>query len=237
MNYAGTEQTISVDGRRIRLSRFTRAMFREWLNWAAQQIPSPLATASDVLAMNLAEDLRTALLWELVRRTEDCGTMNDEAIQALWLSLQGRLYTLELLLNKYHFSEADVLAEKIADRYDVELLIQAASGKSPVDATQIVERYMIEKGLIPAPQAVAFNADGLPVVNNPDSVPADWAAIDRQIFQQLQITTAQVDELTLSEIANLLVEPSQVISTQMMREVMSRFPVDDQLSLALQIWT
>ena len=98
--HIGQEQTIKVNGRDWRLSRWTRAIWREWLEWAKKQIPDPVEECAKILD-KFPKDLQEKMVtWALEKKSRVLSLGSPE-VNALFDDPEGTCHLLYLLLKKH----------------------------------------------------------------------------------------------------------------------------------------
>src|SRR5262245_43027442 len=99
--HIGREQEIQALGRTWRLSRFTRALWAQFLEWARKVIPNPL----DVIKPHLKDftvEQQNLLVEKAGERALNHLQENGKDTQALLNSADGAAYLLYLLLQQHH---------------------------------------------------------------------------------------------------------------------------------------
>lgn len=200
MNHVGREQTIRLDGRAYRLSRFTRGLFRLWIEWAKTVVPDP-RDGLDAYLFRFPAHVQFRILEEVNAILDGRDDLTDPDLAALWQSEEGVGKAFCLLLEKFHWQEqAEPILEKAKAVYNLQELIVTASGRIGTPQSEIQEAFYVSHGLL---------SPSLPPSRRRKT---DWAEIDRELFKNAYITPAQVDELTLPELQAILVSDAQTDS-------------------------
>lgn len=181
------------------MSRYTRALFRRLVVWAGQNSPDPLATAEQVLSFNLTDEAATEVVAKAVDEAPTWRTLEDPYVGAMLASREADLQALILLLEKYHFDEAEEAALLIAQEHDLDVIMDVARGHFPGKQSVGVIHYLAQLGLEKQ--------------YDPEHIPYDWAQLDRDCFQAHGILPHELDELTLPEISALVRADSNPLDT------------------------
>lgn len=182
MNHIGQNQIVIIGGIKYRLSRFTRAKVRKWLDWAKGMLPNPIPGFN--VLNGFSPKLQELILDEALAILKARQDLNSPDILPLWNSEAG-LRQMFLLLAEPSFDES--LYPQVRANYDVRKLILKATGQTVPDEGDIQHAYLVELGLIEE--------------RTTPSKPIDWEDIDKNLFEQFHLTPAQIDEMTLTELS------------------------------------
>ncbi len=109
MSHIGKESWVEVSGQRYRLSRYTRELDAEFVKWALQQLPCPIAQARQDIEGFPAE-LQKIIVQEAIeaKRKREAGI--SDQIEDIRQSHKGLWKVLCLLFQRHHpeLSERDV---------------------------------------------------------------------------------------------------------------------------------
>lgn len=154
MQHLGTEVELEVSGQKYRLSRFSRKIVRQFIDWAQTVLPDPLAIVKDKLRdfpANIQEIMvRDALAQARMRRS-----VNNPEIQALMTTPEGGMKLLALMFQAHHPDLSETQVEEIyeacarehGEGYLERKLVQAA-GEMPVNEREAEREVMTEAGLL-----------------------------------------------------------------------------------------
>lgn len=160
MRHIGKETSVTINGKQYRLSRFTRKVLRDFLEWADKQLGDPLDAIKDKLA-GFPPNVQEYLVKDALERASLRRSINSPEVQALMATPEGIMKILSLLFQQHQpgLTDADVedlyetLVEEMGQHEAEEYLSNAiveASGRMPVDETQTERAFLQEKGLLPA---------------------------------------------------------------------------------------
>jgi hypothetical protein len=97
----GQEQSIEVNGKTYILSRLTRAIMSEFVQWAKSQLPNVLDVISERID-KFPKDLQELMVKEAVKNSRMQLDFYSDEIQLLMNSPDGLTKMTELLLRKHH---------------------------------------------------------------------------------------------------------------------------------------
>lgn len=135
--HVGQEATLSMDGRTYTLSRWTRGVWKEFIEWAKQFIPNPREVCDAELAQIPREqgELRAAKVKDALGRAVNYLRIGSPEVNAVLESVDGMTYLAYLLLRKNHETEAtEDLAYDLVTRNEVKDVMAAfakCAGKDP----------------------------------------------------------------------------------------------------------
>lgn len=188
MKHVGREQTVYAEDRAYRLSRFTRGLVRRWIEWAKSVLPDPCEGLGEYL-YRFPPAVQLRILEETNAILEAREDLDDPEMRFLWESEEGLRQMFFLMLEKHHWNERpEPVYEAVRQKHDLRELVLTASGSLPKTQREIQDAYYASLGWLPPP---------LPSKRKRRT---DWQDIDRELFKNFNITPAQIDELTLTEL-------------------------------------
>lgn len=155
MNHIGRETTVEVNGKKYRLSRFTRKILRSFLDWANVELGNPLDAIKDRLA-GFPPHLQEMIVKDALEQARLRRSVNSPEVQSLLATPQGSMKLLSLLFQQHHPELTDADVEAIYDACAtehgesyLEKKIVEASGQMPKDESEIEREALQEAGLLP----------------------------------------------------------------------------------------
>lgn len=140
--HVGREQTIEVDGRVWRVSRWTRAVWNEYLTWARGVLPDPVEVALKHLD-HVPEKLQAAWVRMALDKKTCYLSVSSPEVQSLLASLEGTVHLLWLLLKPYQpevtLDDAFEVAMRIGEQELDKILTRAAGENKEGEAPAPVE--------------------------------------------------------------------------------------------------
>jgi hypothetical protein len=109
LEHLGTEPIIEVGGKTYKLSRFTRGILRQFMDWAEKQLGDPLDAIKHKLD-GFSPAIQELLVRDAVNASKHRRNIQSPEIQALMQTEEGGIRLLTLLFNKHHpeLTEAQV---------------------------------------------------------------------------------------------------------------------------------
>lgn len=103
MNYIGKETTIKVGDKEYKLSRLSRSIMREFVEWAKTLLPDPLEAALDAVKQLSGHlELQQLLVKEALNERKSYLDFRSPEIQELLDTFDGQVKMVQLLLKKNH---------------------------------------------------------------------------------------------------------------------------------------
>lgn len=157
MRHLGTEVEITVGGKKYKLSRFSRKIVKQFIDWAQTVLPDPLTLVKDKLK-DFPPNVQEIIVKDALANARMRRSVNNPEIQALMTTPEGGMKLLSLMFQAHHPNLTDAEVEAIYEQIGLEYgegyleskLVQAA-GEMPVDDAEAERQVMQEAGLIPAP--------------------------------------------------------------------------------------
>lgn len=151
MLYTGKDTPLVVDGKRYMLSRFTRALEDEFVEWAKSVLPNPIAVIGAGLS-KLPANVQEMLVKEAVAKACALQSFFNPDIQSLVGTPAGSVKLFSLLLRKYQpeLTEDDVinLIGKAGRDEDLKKAFRQVYGTVPEDEGEKDIQVMSDMGLI-----------------------------------------------------------------------------------------
>lgn len=183
MFHVGREQTVTINEIPCHLNRLTRAIIREWMEWAQHFLPNPIPSIVDHFD-TFTEDIQKTIANQAILTAESRKNFSSVEMVALWTSTIGTLKTVALLLG----GDVDLASDALNEHGINTLLswIEVARGTLVLADHQLEEIAYQKAGLLPTPTI--------------DNRVTDWGEIDRSIFIATGLTPIEVDDLTYAEL-------------------------------------
>lgn len=136
--HVGREQTIEACGRVWRVSRWTRAVWAEWLAWARSVLPDPVEVALKHLD-TIPPDLRDSWVRMALDRKLTFLSLGSPEVRTLLTSLEGTVRVLWILLKKYQPDATEDDAFDVAmelGQAELDALVKRVSGENQAGEAQ-----------------------------------------------------------------------------------------------------
>lgn len=148
MEYIGRSVTVDAGGKKYTLSRFTRKVLRQFLDWADKELGDPLEQVKAKLA-GFPPNIQELMVREAIQSAKLRRSINSPEIQALMSRPEGVMKILALLFQQNHpeLSDRDVeavfdqCAEEHGEGY-LERKILEASGQAPKDEEAVTSEFL-----------------------------------------------------------------------------------------------
>lgn len=159
MNYIGKETLVEIGGKKYKLSRFTRGIVRQFMDWADKELGNPLLEIKDVI-QDFPPNVQEIMVKDAMNRKAQRRSFHSPDVQALLSSPEGVMKLLSFLFQQHQpeLSDDDVaglydlsIAEHGGEEYLSDKIAECA-GKMPKDESALEREYLQEHGLLHQPE-------------------------------------------------------------------------------------
>ncbi len=156
MEHLGKEVIIEVNGRKYRLSRFTRRIANEFLDWADKYLGSPLARAKEHIK-DFPEHLQAIIVKDALELARMRRSITSPEIQNLLATPEGSTRLFYLLFKDHQPTMTEAEVDNVCNDYTVEngleglgVLFSVAAGRMPKPESEAEKEALQSMGALPS---------------------------------------------------------------------------------------